>query len=381
MPSIPHITMSTPRKVLSWCLFPITMWYAVGVAFRNFFFTIGLKKTTAPHVTTIGIGNLTCGGTGKTPHTEYLIRLLQQQYRVAYVSRGYRRSSKGFMMCEGEPDAALLGDEAAMVARKFPGIIVAVCEKRVQAVNRLMALPADQAPQVILLDDAYQHRYIKPSCNILLTDYNHPFYKDHILPFGDLREFRDGKDRANIIIVTKVPGSLNPIVRHNILMDLGTQPYQKIFFSSIEFGTPYKALSPRTEQQGDSTILQTTDHFMVVTGVVHPESLTQYLKQYGAVTERCFGDHHVFSILELQQLRKDFDAIAAGNKIIVTTEKDLARLTTQQRDELQGLPLYVMPVSVKMQNSPDFDFDAIILSHVKENNFFLDKLATTKLSF
>lgn len=357
------------------------MWYAVGVAFRNFFFTIGLKKTTAPHVTTIGIGNLVCGGTGKTPHAEYLIRLLQQQYRVAYVSRGYRRSSKGFVICDGEPDPVLLGDEAAMVARKYPGIIVAVCEKRVQAIHRLLALPADRVPQVILLDDAYQHRYIKPSCNILLTDYSHPFYKDHILPFGDLREFRNGKDRANIIIVTKVPGCLNPIVRHNMLMDLNTQPYQKIFFSCMEFGTPYSALAPETGQQHNDTLLQTTDHFMVVTGVAHPESLTLHLKQYGTVTERHFGDHHVFSSLELQQLRGDFDAIAAVNKIIVTTEKDLARLTAQQRNELQGLPLYAIPVRVKVLDSPDFSFDSIILSHVKENNFFLNKLATTKLSF
>lgn len=371
--------MSTPRKILSWCLFPITMWYAVGIAFRNFFFTIGLKKTTAPHVTTIGVGNLTIGGTGKTPHTEYLIQLLQQQYRVAYVSRGYRRSSKGFAMCEGEPDAVLLGDEAAMVAKKFPGIIVAVCERRVLAVRRLMALPPDHAPQVILLDDAYQHRYIKPSCNILLTDYSHPFYKDHILPFGDLREFRNGKYRANIVVVTKVPDNLNPIVRHNILTDLDTLPYQKVFFSSIEFGIPYPAANPQVPH--DDGILQATDHFMVVTGVAHPESLTQHLKQYGAVTERHFGDHHAFSIAELQQLRKSFAAIAASNKIIVTTEKDMARLTAQQRAELQDLPLYVMPITVKMQDSPDFNFDNIILSHVKENNHFLDKLATTKLFF
>jgi tetraacyldisaccharide 4'-kinase len=395
------------------------MWYAVGVAFRNFCFAVDIKKQTAPHVTTFGVGNLACGGTGKTPHVEYLLRLLQDQYHVAYLSRGYRRQSKGFVLCEGDPNPRRLGDEATMIALKFPKVTVAVCERRVEGVKKLMAM--DNPPQVIVLDDAYQHRYIKPTCNILLTDYNQPYFEDHILPFGDLREFRNGKERANMIIVTKVPDNLNPVTRHNIMNELETQPYQKVFFSGMEFGNPYRAFTKDSstqdthedtsmdknsavEERPDISVndkedntetadnsrcdnshllnLHDVDHCLVFTGVAHPDSLVRYLKQFGAVTERHFGDHHAFTNLELQQLRQDFNTISAARKVIITTEKDAARLSTPEyRDQLKDLPLYVMPIRVKIQNNPDFDFDKMILSSVKENISFLGKLSTTHLGF
>ncbi len=368
--------MSSTRKFFSWCLFPLTMWYAVGVAVRNFLFNIGLKKETAFRITTIGLGNLATGGTGKTPHAEYILRLLQDDYRVAYLSRGYRRRSKGFVLCDGEPNPQQIGDEAAMIAGKFPHVMVAVCEKRVTGVKRLMAM--ENPPQVIVLDDCFQHRSIKPTCNILLTEYNRPYFHDSILPFGNLREFSCGKTRANIVIVTKTPNNLNPIMRHNVMNDLGTLPCQKVFFSSMEYGTPY------TFDGNDKReiTLGEIDHYLVVTGVAHPEALEQHLKQYGAVTARHFGDHHAFTTDELQQLRKDFEEIHAPNKAIITTEKDASRLNTPEyRALLEGLPIYVLPLKVKIDNSPDFDFDKIILSTVKENISFLHKLSTTKLSF
>ncbi len=368
--------MSSTRKFLSWCLFPLTMWYAVGVALRNFLFNIGIKKETAFRITTIGLGNLATGGTGKTPHAEYILRLLQDDYRVAYLSRGYKRRSKGFVLCDGVPNPLQIGDEAAMIASKFPRVIVAVCEKRVTGVKRLMAM--ENPPQVIVLDDCFQHRSIKPTCNILLTEYHRPFFHDAVLPFGNLREFSSGKARANIVIVTKTPENLNPIMRHNVMSDLGTQPCQKIFFSSMEYGTPYSFFADDKKEIQLSNI----DHYLLVTGVAHPDLLEQYLKQKGIVTARHFGDHHAFTAAELQQLRKDFEEIPAPNKAIITTEKDASRLNTPEyRALLEGLPIYILPLKVKMHNSPDYDFDKIILSTVKENISFLHKLATTKLSF
>lgn len=362
------------RKTLSWLLFPITMWYAVGVAMRGFLFAIGVLKQETPHITTIGLGNLSCGGTGKTPHAEYLLRLLAKEYRVAYLSRGYKRCSKGFVLCEGTPDPVQLGDEAAMIARKFPYVTVAVCEKRAAGVRRLMALP--QPPQLVILDDAYQHRYIKPTCNILLTEFGKPYFEDRILPFGDLREFRIGKERANMVIVTKTPENVNPIARHNVAAALGTQPYQKVFFSSMRLGKPQGLLNERGLE------LDGVDHFLAVTGVAHPEPLIKHLEQYGAVTARCFGDHHRFTQEELAQLRADFEAIAAPRKVIITTEKDAARLSTPEyRQALDGLPIYAIPLEVAMQDTPDFDFDAIVRSTVKENISFLSKLATSKFQF
>ena len=204
------------RTTISWLIFPLTMWYAVGVAVRNFLYAVGLLKQEAPHVTTIGVGNLATGGTGKTPHVEYLLRLLSGKYRTAMLSRGYKRQSKGYVLDDGSHDPLLLGDEPALVAAKHPEVQVAVCNDRLEGVHRLIApvpvvtdeADADEeqeAPspiQLIVLDDVYQHRRIKPSINILLTEYQHPFFRDHILPYGNLREFRSDRDRASIVIVT-----------------------------------------------------------------------------------------------------------------------------------------------------------------------------------
>ena len=209
------------RKTISWFLFPLTVWYAVGVCFRNLLFALGIKSQTAPPVTTIGVGNLCTGGSGKTPHVEYLLRLLSGSYETALLSRGYRRKTSGFVLDDGCHSPSRLGDEPSMLALKFPNVTVAVCEKRVEGVHQL--LKRDPAPQLIVLDDVFQHRYLKPTVNILLTEYGNPYFKDHILPFGNLREFRSARRRADIVIDTKSTSSLNPIYRHNYHSTLSTK--------------------------------------------------------------------------------------------------------------------------------------------------------------
>ncbi len=365
------------RTTISWLLFPLTMWYAVGVAVRNFLFSVGIKKQAAPHITTIGVGNLSVGGTGKTPHVEYLLDLLADKYRVAMLSRGYLRKSKGYLLDDGSHDASMLGDEAAMIAAKYPQVQVAVCEKRVEGVRRLMAPPAvtpetpdnqeiPVIPQLIILDDVFQHRAIKPSINILLTEYHHPYFDDHILPYGDLREFKSARFRAGIVIVTKCPEKLNPMEKHNILHDLRLKNYQQIFFSYFKYGD-LQTLDGHTVQ----TDLRRMDNILAVTGIAHPEPMLAELRRYTRVQHLSFADHHDFTSRDIEHIRDAFAALPGANKTIITTEKDAMRL----RGLVDGLPIHVLPITVAFHKENDKDFDKLIDSSVRENISFLGKLS------
>lgn len=361
------------RKNISYALFPLTMWYAVGVRFRNLFYALGIKKQEAPHITTIGVGNLSTGGTGKTPHVEYLLRLLANRYPTAMLSRGYKRKTKGYVEDDGSHDATLLGDEPAMIARKFPQVQVAVCEKRVEGVKRLMAIPDNpesieppKRPQLIIFDDVFQHHAIKPSINILLTEYSHPYYNDHILPYGDLREFKKARFRANIVIVTKCPANLKPVEKHNILHDLKLQNYQKVFFSYFKYGdlqTPDGRPAP--------VDLRRVDNILCVTGIAHPEPMLAELRQYTKVQHLAFSDHHDFTASDIARIKETFAALSGSNNLIVTTEKDATRL----RGKIDGLPVRILPVTVAFHKENDKDFDSLIESSVRENISFLSKLS------
>ena len=364
------------RKNISYVLFPLTCWYAVGVRFRNMLYALGIKKQEAPHITTIGVGNLSTGGSGKTPHVEYLLRLLADNYPTAMLSRGYKRKSKGFILDDGSHDATLLGDEPAMLARKFPHVQVAVCEKRVEGVKRLMTMPdppddSDESnkkntPQLIILDDVFQHRAIKPSINILLTEYHHPYFADHILPYGDLREFKSARFRAGIVIVTKCPEKLNPMEKHNILHDLRLKNYQRVFFSYFKYGD-LQTLDGHTVQ----TDLRRMDNILAVTGIAHPEPMLAELRRYTRVQHLSFADHHDFTSRDIEHIRDSFAALPGANKTIITTEKDAMRL----RGLVDGLPIHVLPITVAFHKENDKDFDKLIDSSVRENISFLGKLS------
>ena len=365
------------RTTISYVLWPLTMWYAVGVAVRNLFYALGLKRQAAPHITTIGVGNLCVGGSGKTPHVEYLLRLLSDKYSTAILSRGYRRKSKGFVLDDGSHDAALLGDESAMLAAKHPNVQVAVCEKRLLGVRQLMAqerieqqgdevVHISTAPQLIILDDVFQHRAIKPSINILLTEYGHPYFKDHILPYGNLREFKSGRLRAGIVIVTKCPAVLNPVEKHNIIQDLKLQNFQKVFFSYFKYG-PLQTLDGRPADID----LRRIDNTLAVTGIAHPEPMLAELRRSTKVQHMAFADHHDFSVRDINRIRDTFTALKGSNNIIVTTEKDAVRL----QGKTGSLPLYILPVEVAFHKTAERDFDFLIEFTVRENISFLSKLS------
>jgi tetraacyldisaccharide 4'-kinase len=367
----------TFRTIISYVLWPLTMWYAVGVAVRDFFYAIGLKRQAAPHITTIGVGNLCTGGSGKTPHVEYLLRLLSDRYSTAVLSRGYKRKSKGFFADDGSHNPELLGDEPAMIAAKFPNVQVAVCEKRVEGVHRLMAqeriemqgeeeVHISMSPQLVILDDVFQHRAIKPSINILLTEYGHPFFKDHILPYGNLREFKSARLRANIVIVTKCPVPLNPVEKHNIVHDMHLLNYQKVFFSYLKYGALLDL-----DGRPAGVDMRHADNILCVTGIAHPEPMVAELRRSTKVKHMAFGDHHDFSARDMARIRDTFASLPGSNNIIVTTEKDAVRL----HGKTTGLPVYVLPVEVAFHKSAERDFDFLVESSVRENISFLSKLS------
>ena len=324
-------------------LWPLTMWYGIGVAVRNLLFDWGVRRSIRPSVPTVGIGNLRMGGTGKTPHTEYLIRLFAGR-RVALLSRGYGRETKGFVLADEHSTAAQIGDEPLMMARKFPQLTVAVCEERVEGIERLSQLAP--SPDVVLLDDVYQHRSIKPALNILLTEYGDPYFRDHILPFGNLREGRRGRKRADIVIVTKCPHLLDDDEQQQMRSNLQIGDKQRLFFSHIKYGAPVSLYedTPYTE----------CDEVVLVTGIAHPGPLVNYLEKKYKVHHLRFADHHSFKKKDYCRIIDTFDLIKSSRKVVITTEKDAARLMNCEARELLGkLPIFYIPIEVEIQNQTD----------------------------
>ena len=362
------------RKTVSCLLFPLTMWYAVGVWFRNLLFDLGIKRQVSPNITTIGVGNICVGGAGKTPHVEYLLRLLADQYPTALLSRGYHRKSHGFVLDDGSHSASRLGDEPAMVAAKFPNVQVAVCEKRVTGVEKL--LQQSQPPQVVVLDDSYQHRYIKPTINILLTEYGNLYCNDHILPYGNLREGRRGHYRANIVIVTKSPQTLNPIDKHNIVNRLKLKPFQKVFFSYIHYCDPLPLM-------GTAPLpLQTIESVLLVTGIANPDPMIQYVSGLCEVKTIRYADHHRFTTADIKRIRLAFVQISNDRKLILTTEKDAARLRElADKEVMSGLPIYYLPIEVRIHQNKEMNFDQTVQTIVHDNSLFQERMRNAKFDF
>jgi len=327
------------RLVVCLILFPLTIWYAIVVMIRNLLYDKRMITVYQSKIKTIGVGNLIMGGSGKTPHTEWLLRKMGQTRQTALLSRGYGRKTSGFILANNESDAAEIGDEPAMIHRKFPEIITAVCEKRAEGLTRLEQLPGP--PELVVMDDVYQHRQVQPDISILLTEYGHPWCDDHILPFGNLRETRRGSKRADIVIVTKCPNELGTEERQRFRRRLRLRDSQKLYFSSITYD------EPATLFDEDNTIaIEELDEVLLVTGIAHPEPLVQHLEKKTHVTALRFGDHHEFSDTDIQAIVKQYKAIAGEKKAIATTEKDAPRLM-QWEGALKGISVITIPVRVE----------------------------------
>ena len=299
---------------------PLSVLYGMGVNIRNQLYNMRLLKSREFEVPIMCIGNITVGGTGKTPHTEALIAELAANFRVACLSRGYKRSTRGFLMATEASTAAEIGDEPMQIKQKFPDIIVAVDGNRVRAIEQLMQLP--QPPDVIILDDGFQHRAVKADINILLVDYNRPLHEDHLLPLGRLRESRHAIERANYIIITKCPEQITPIEKRIITKQINPRPYQQLLFTTMAYGTPRQLSGEIAEARNGKT-----GTILCVTGIASPKPYQEYLTGMAKeVTCIEFPDHHAFQEKDIQRIVTAFRGIREEEKYIFTTEKDAMRL-------------------------------------------------------
>lgn len=313
--------------ILKIILLPLSLVYGFITGIRNFFFNTGILKSESFSVPVICVGNISVGGTGKTPHTEMLIAELSKDFRVACLSRGYKRRTSGFVLAGPHSTADEIGDEPLQIKNKFPDITVACDANRVRGIEKLLAL--SPRPEVIVLDDAFQHRYVRAGKNIVLTDYNHPCYKDYLLPAGRLRETPGALKRADYIIVTKCPPNLTPLEKRIISKHLKIKPYQKLFFSGMQYG-PIRRLSGNEPAPS----LNARSSLLCVTGIARPEPYIEYLKQFTPnITTLKYPDHHHFSIRDIRNIQTVFEEIYNPEKYIFTTEKDAARLRSCQLPE------------------------------------------------
>ena len=333
----------------------ISQIYGFFVDRRNKVFDAGERPSVEFDRPVISVGNLNVGGTGKTPHVEYLVRLLRERYATAVLSRGYGRRTKGYRMAKEGDTAHTLGDEPYQYFNKFglPGrdpISVAVSEKRVLGAAELIA---DRDPAVILLDDAFQHRHIKAGLHILLTTFDKPYTRDELIPLGRLREPIKGANRADIIIVTKCPSDITEAQRQRIQKELAPKSHQRLFFSTFA----YAAIRPQGEIR-----IERPEKIIALAGIAEPKPFLNELKQrYEVVSEHLYRDHHRFSKSDVLRLRRDLQQRGDGSTIVVTTEKDWTRLLPL-KDMWKDIPLYTLPVKAVIE--PKVEFDELILNYV-----------------
>lgn len=338
-------------------LYPLSLIYSFVLYIRHRLFDINLLRSKSFDIPIICVGNLSFGGTGKTPHTEYHIRLLSKSMKVAVLSRGYGRSTKGFVLAHEGVTHEEIGDEPLQYFTKFPDIIVAVDENRVEGVRRLMDM--DIKPDVILLDDAFQHRRIKPGYNILLTDYHSLYSKDHLTPVGNLRDIKSEARRANVIIVTKCPVVIDPYTKRNIIESLKPKPYQKVLFSHISFDD----LEPLNETAKAKDLAQCRSIFMFC-GIANPYPLEDYLKRKtNTLSTIIFNDHHSFTKENINAILEGFNNVIGKNKIAVTTEKDTMRLTNSL-NLFENIPLFSIPIKVRFHEDDGDIFNKEIIDYV-----------------
>lgn len=331
-------------RFLRYILLPFSLLYGGVMWVRNLFFNLGIKKVSKVKAIVVSVGNLSVGGTGKTPHVDWIVSKLKEKIPTAILSRGYGRKSKGFLLVTKHSQAETVGDEALFYKKKHKeSVEVAVAEKRVEGAEKLLNLKSDL--KLIVLDDAYQHRYIHRDVNILLTEYNHPFYKDFVLPSGRLREFRLGKNRADVVIVTKCPSTLEEAEKDVINKKIDVSPTILVCFSQIKYGEILPVHS------GEFTV---PEKILLVTGIANPQPLYNHLKKLSDVELMSFPDHHDFTTKDIRKIHNLFDTFATQNKCIVTTAKDVPRLCSNLvKPLIENYPWFYQTISVEIDKEKE----------------------------
>jgi tetraacyldisaccharide 4'-kinase len=337
-------------------LFPLSLIYGSIIWLRNWLFDKNILKSASFNFPIICVGNIAVGGTGKTPMVEYLIRLLQKDFKAATLSRGYKRKTKGFAIADTNTTALEIGDEPMQFHNKFPNVAVAVGEERLVAIPQL--LQAKPGTNVIILDDAFQHRPVKAGLNIVLTAYNNLFTRDIILPSGDLRDVKASMKRADIIVVTKCKTDLTLAEKNNITKEIKPLPHQTVFFTAIRYTKPCHLFNNR------ETVINSNTNVLLVCGIANPNPLKMFLAEQAHSYDMLrYADHHIFNSDDLADIKKHFEKIQASNKIILTTEKDATRLV-KFADELKDYPVYVLPIEHAFLFGEGEGFDKLVVDYL-----------------
>ena len=323
-------------KSFRYLLFPFAFVYALIIWTRNWLFDKNILKSSTFNFPIICVGNLAVGGTGKTPMVEYLVNMLQSRYHTATLSRGYKRKTKGFAIADIKTTALDIGDEPMQFHQKFPNVTVAVGEERLVAIPQIL----HQRPgtEVIILDDAFQHRTVRAGLNILLTDYKNLYTRDLMMPAGDLRDVKQSSKRAQIIIVTKCKPDLGEVEKEAIIREIDPLPGQQVFFTEIVYDQPYHLFSK------EKMILDASTDVLLVCGIANPKPMMEFLTTHVHTYDMIrYPDHHIFTSDDLKDMRRHFEKLTAGKSIILTTEKDAVRLE-KFATELSAYSLYVLPI-------------------------------------
>ena len=355
------------KKIL---FFPFAVIYGIITSLRNLLYDWKFLKSKSVDVHTICVGNLAVGGTGKTPHVEYLINILQNDFKIAILSRGYKRKTSGFIQATNTSTAFDIGDEPLQYKTKNPQLEVCVDANRVNGIKKILEFP--EPPKVVILDDAFQHRALNCELKIVISEYNNLYLNDCMMPAGYLRESKKGIERADIIIISKTPDKTTAIDIRNVIKDLKPLAHQQLFFTWLKYG----------ELKGFQNPAETIDtlddlfryRIVAFTGIGNPKPMITYLKEYASDVKHIqFPDHHSFTIQDIADVRAQLDAIEGGNKIVVTTEKDAMRLRgTDLQDIANTLPLYVLPIEVDFTDKTQ-EFNDTIINYVRTNKFYHKK--------
>ena len=345
---------------------PLSWLYGAGVWLRNLLFDAGVLKQVSFERPVICVGNITVGGTGKTPHTEMLLRMLMPGRRVAVLSRGYKRKSRGFRLATPTTSMCDIGDEPWQMKHKFPDAVVAVDANRRRGIATLLSAPATRDVDVVLLDDAYQHRYVKPRLNILLTDYHRLITDDCLMPAGRLREPSVAKERADIVIVTKCPGDMKPMDYRVVQEALDLKPFQSLFFTTFRY-QPLRRLFVETANKARKTEQLTPDtHILLLTGIASPQQMLLDLQGMTRhITPITFADHHAFTPRDVERIEEAFTAMQGSKRLIVTTEKDAARLClVENLSPIVRRHIYVLPIEVEILQGRHREFEAAVMAAI-----------------
>lgn len=351
-------------------MLPVAFLYGIITLVRNRLYDWHILKEKKFDVHTIGVGNLAVGGAGKTPLVEYLIRLLlPEEPNLATLSRGYNRKTSGFVLANEESTSEDIGDEPLMYKTKY-NVTVAVDSRRVNGIQQL--LKTNAPPKVLLLDDVFQHRSLKCGLSIVVSDYHNLFFNDFMLPAGTLREFKGGITRADIVIITKTPESTSPVEIRNILKDVNPRAHQRVFFSYLKYGELYSIHNPNDRLDTLNDLFRY--RVIVFAGIANADPMVNYLKEYAAEVKHLpFPDHHDFSHKDLQDIERYYQGFEGGNKLLVTTEKDLMRLKNPAVWSVaRAMNIYILPVEVTFKDKEN-EFNEFVLKYVRTNRIHHQK--------